>query len=568
MNTRLTSRRGHYITRVGVFLMTVALIAGMIGCAFDTDTTPPIRYNLTIADAEGGSVTIPGQGTFSYDASTVVTLVAAPARGYRFVSWTGNVDTIAKPNTASTTITMNGNYSIRPSFYEEEEAVVTYYTLTMAVTGSGSTGPAVGQHSYAPSTEVPISATPAGGWQFVNWTGDTATIANPNAASTTITMHSDYSITANFEEAPGTYYTLTMAVTGSGSTSPAVGQHSYAAGTEVPISATPASGYGFVNWTGNVGTIANPNAASTTITINGNYSITANFQEGDGVVFPDPNLEAAIREAIGKPIGPIYESDLEGLTSLSASHQSITNLSGLEDCINLTSLDLSHNRIGDISPLANLTSLAWLDLSYNEISDISPLANLTNLKWLYLYSNQISSISPLVNLTKLTYLFLHSNQISDISPLANLTGLKWLYLYGNQISSISPLANLTSLTVLYLCKNQLGDISPLANLTDLTQLGLSYNQISDISYLTNLTSLTYLSLHSNQISNISPLAGLTNLKWLYLGNNNIEDISPLVENDGLGMGDRVYLEGNPLSVASESIYIPELEDRDVIVYFD
>jgi len=412
MNATLSPSRGHYITRVGVFLTTVALIAGMIGCAFDTDTTPPVQYNLTVADAEGGSVAIPGQGTFTYDAGTVATLVATPASGYRFVSWTGNVDTIANPNTASTTITMNGNYSIRPSFYEEE-AAVTYYTLTIAVTGSGSTSPAVGQHSYAAGTEVPISATPAGGWHFVNWTGDTATIGNVNSPSTTITMH-------------------------------------------------------------------------------GNYSITANFEEGDGVVFPDSNLEAAIREAIGKPTGPIYESDLQGLTSLSATHQSISDLTGLEYFINLTWLNLAHNRISDISPLTHLTSLAWLALSHNGISDISPLANLTKLTHLFLHSNQISNIEPLQSLTNLTRLFLFSNQISSISPLINLTNLTRLYLHNNQISSISPLANLTSLTWLYLHNNQINDISFLANLTNLTQLALSYNEISDIPSLSKLTILTYL----------------------------------------------------------------------------
>ena len=37
----------------------------------------------------------------------------------------------------------------------------------------------------------------------------------------------------------------------------------------------------------------------------------------DGVVdFPDPNLEQAIRDAIGKPTGDIYGDDLLGLTSL------------------------------------------------------------------------------------------------------------------------------------------------------------------------------------------------------------------------------------------------------------
>ena len=36
------------------------------------------------------------------------------------------------------------------------------------------------------------------------------------------------------------------------------------------------------------------------------------------VTFPDPNLEAAIRDAINKPTGEIYDTDLVGLTSLTA----------------------------------------------------------------------------------------------------------------------------------------------------------------------------------------------------------------------------------------------------------
>ncbi|MBT9165954.1 MAG: hypothetical protein DDT25_00617 [Chloroflexi bacterium] len=72
------------------------------------------------------------------------------------------------------------------------------YTLTMAVIGSGTTTPAVGVHTYAAKRVVDITATPAAGWQFVNWTGDVATVANVNVASTTITMNGDYSITAKF----------------------------------------------------------------------------------------------------------------------------------------------------------------------------------------------------------------------------------------------------------------------------------------------------------------------------------------------------------------------------------
>ena len=56
------------------------------------------------------------------------------------------------------------------------------------------------------------------------------------------------------------------------------------------------------------------------------------------ITFPDSNLEAAIRAAIGKPEGSILPSDLEGLTSLDASERGITDLTGLEYCTNLTEL--------------------------------------------------------------------------------------------------------------------------------------------------------------------------------------------------------------------------------------
>jgi hypothetical protein len=236
----------------------IALVAGTIGCVGEASRT--VKYELTIASGEGGSVTEPGEGTFTVDSGRVVDLVATPISGYRFLNWTGNVATIANPNAASTSITMNGNYSITANF---EETDGTYYTLTVGITGSGSTGPAAGQHSYAAGAVISISATPTGGYHFVNWTGNVGSVANVNAASTTITMNDDYSIVANFEQTAVTYYNLNLAVIGSGSTSPAVGQHTYAAGT---------------NWTGNVGTIANVNADSTTITMTGNYSITANFE--------------------------------------------------------------------------------------------------------------------------------------------------------------------------------------------------------------------------------------------------------------------------------------------------
>jgi len=114
------------------------------------------------------------------------------------------------------------------------------------------------------------------------------------------------------------------------------------------------------------------------------------------ITFPDANLEAAVRDAIGKPTGDIRRSDLEGRPFLFAEGRGIVDLSGLEYCASLNRLYLWENRIVDISPLSNLSSLEGLYLRDNQISDISPLSNLTRLSSIDLGENQITDISALV----------------------------------------------------------------------------------------------------------------------------------------------------------------------------
>ena len=76
----------------------------------------PAQYTLAISSNADGSVTEPGEGSFTYDEGTVLDLVAEAEEGYRFVNWTGHVDTVADVNAATTTITVNDNYSITANF--------------------------------------------------------------------------------------------------------------------------------------------------------------------------------------------------------------------------------------------------------------------------------------------------------------------------------------------------------------------------------------------------------------------------------------------------------------------
>jgi uncharacterized repeat protein (TIGR02543 family) len=76
-------------------------------------------------------------------------------------------------------------------------------------------------------------------------------------------------------------YDVTIASTAGGSvTTPGVGTFTYTTGTSVNLVARPKAGYHFVDWTGDVSTIADVNDATTTITMDDHYSITANFAFG------------------------------------------------------------------------------------------------------------------------------------------------------------------------------------------------------------------------------------------------------------------------------------------------
>ena len=239
------------------------------------------RHDLTISSTAGGSVTVPGEGTFAYDEGTVVSLVAEAEEDYRFVSWTGDGETIADVEAASTTITMQGDYSITANFGIQS----VQYNLTISSTSGGSvTVPGETAFAYDEGTVVSLVAEAEEDYRFVSWIGDVETIADVNAAETTITMDDDYEITANFEEIsppppPPTLYALAINSTDGGSVStPGEGTFKYDGGTMVDLVAEVEEGYQFVRWTGDVDTIAHVNA-TTTITMHGDYTITASFEE-------------------------------------------------------------------------------------------------------------------------------------------------------------------------------------------------------------------------------------------------------------------------------------------------
>ncbi len=226
------------------------------------------NYTLTTAVNPSGSGTItlnPPGG--SYAPGTVVTVTANNNTGYHFVNWSGDLSGSTNP----TTITMNGNKSITANF------ALNTYTLTTSVapanSGTITLNPPGG--TYTHGTTVSLTANPATGFHFNNWSGDLSGSSNP----TTILMNGPKTVQANFGL---NTYTLTITISGQGTVLLNPPGGTYTHGTNVQLTADPADEWMFDHWSGDLSGNTNP----ISIQMNGPRSVGSTFLpdcNGNGV---------------------------------------------------------------------------------------------------------------------------------------------------------------------------------------------------------------------------------------------------------------------------------------------
>jgi len=154
---------------------------------------------------------------------------------------------------------------------------VIWQTLTTATSGSGSVDPPPGPNPCPRGSSVTVTASPANNWRFDHWEGDLTGSTNPAS----VVMDRDKSVKAVFSKITRT---LTISVTGSGSTTPPAGTHTYDIGATVTVEATPAQGWLFDRWQGALLGTTNP----VTLTMDTDKSLEAVFGEADPPPPPPP----------------------------------------------------------------------------------------------------------------------------------------------------------------------------------------------------------------------------------------------------------------------------------------
>jgi|GEM_PF-573185 len=244
--------------------------------------TDLVNMNASVNPEQAGTVN-PPEGTYTSGKQITVVTDASDER-WQFTGWSG--DTTASVDSLTFDITQDmelvANYEI-PS---DEQSIL---VATANPAEGGTVVPDSGSFNFG--STVDVEAIPAQGWEFAEWSGDTTATSNPLS----LTMDSDYNLTAVFEQTPPDEYTLTTNVQPSdgGTVDPSGG--SFEPGANITVSATPVEGWQFSSWSGDTTVTANP----IEITMDKNYSLTANFEE-----LPDKQLTTSAQPSEGGNIQP------------------------------------------------------------------------------------------------------------------------------------------------------------------------------------------------------------------------------------------------------------------------
>jgi len=202
----------------------------------------------------------------SYQTGETVTVTAPTTEGYTFTGWSG-----ASTSTASSvTITMDGNKSLTAN-YKSMDYILTVDVIP-AVGGTVSRNP--NNNTYTYNQIVTVDATPAVGYKFTGWSGAAAAGASTYSTYATVTMNSNKSLTATFEQFVFSLSTYAFP-SGTGTVSISPNKNLYTYNEQVTVTATPASGYTFTGWSDAALGMTNP----VTIVMIEGRSLTANFQQ-------------------------------------------------------------------------------------------------------------------------------------------------------------------------------------------------------------------------------------------------------------------------------------------------
>lgn len=221
------------------------------------DSAAPAKRTIVVSASPASVGTVVGGGTFPIGSLRAVS--AAPKLGYVFVNWTEHAKVVS--TAARYQFVLNANRDLVAHFVSRSYAV----SVKASPAADGSVR---GGGSYPAGITATITATPKAGYSFVNWTEGSAVVNA--AAKYTFTVNAAHAFVAHFVK--DATITLTPSPVAGGTVA---GGGTVATGAQHAVTATPKSGYMFVNWTEDGAVVSN--AAHYVFTVAGNRTLVAHF---------------------------------------------------------------------------------------------------------------------------------------------------------------------------------------------------------------------------------------------------------------------------------------------------
>ena len=222
-------------------------------CVFVGETEFDVVTSINIEKAGQ----LEGAGKYSY--GETITLKAIPNVGYKFLNWTENGEVVSEES----------EYSFIAKY--GRELIANFELLSYNVSALLNleyTGYIKGDGVYFHGDTVTLTATPAYGYTFLNWTENGEVVSDESEYSFVLT--SDRNLVANC--AFGYNVTLISINPEAGDV---IGYGDYVANDVVTVKATANAGYTFVNWTENGKVVSEE--AEYTFTITKDRILVANF---------------------------------------------------------------------------------------------------------------------------------------------------------------------------------------------------------------------------------------------------------------------------------------------------
>lgn len=248
----------------------------------------PPKRDLTLLGSPSGIFQLSGAGAYSVN-DPVTVKANLLSQDYEFAGWYR--DSVIPSNLVSTNATYSFNMPDQDLVLyasANKKIIENYFEIRVSSGAGGTTSPA-GVNSYKEGTTIRITAQPASGYSFLEWrAGGPSGIKLDYPASFQHTVTGDYYFYALFmkDEEPEPEQVLIKTNSDRGGLTEPTFQY-YAKGSRVTITATPWSGYNFVEWRlgGRDGQVVS-RSASYTFTANSNATYWAVFEEKPEETYP------------------------------------------------------------------------------------------------------------------------------------------------------------------------------------------------------------------------------------------------------------------------------------------